>query len=114
MPSGGQQLVNAVSVSLSLLQFTSSQFAPSLLPPLHLPAPPNLHCPTTLPFRTTQKQLSQELLVQLDPQWLPAERKTEQLENQPGGKKRWTDELIHEQIRVEIKGPKQKIPLENS
>ncbi|XP_044222157.1 glutamic acid-rich protein-like [Thunnus albacares] len=79
--------LTAAILSYSNNQFTSSQFAPSLLPPLHLPAPPNLHCPTTLPFRTTQKQLSQELLVQLDPQWLPAERKTEQLENQPGDKK---------------------------
>ncbi|XP_039674740.1 uncharacterized protein LOC120570452 isoform X1 [Perca fluviatilis] len=75
--------LSAAILSYSDTQFTSSRLNPLLCPPLHLPPAPDLHCPSPLPLRTTQEQPSPDFLVQLNPQWLPAERITEQLENQP-------------------------------
>ncbi|TDH06539.1 hypothetical protein EPR50_G00114490 [Perca flavescens] len=74
--------LSAAILSYNDTQFTSSRLNP-LCPPLHLPPAPDLHCPSPLPFRTTQEQPSPDFLVQLNPQWLPTERITEQLENQP-------------------------------
>ncbi|XP_045910523.1 uncharacterized protein KIAA2012 homolog [Micropterus dolomieu] len=74
--------LTAAILSYSNNQFTSSRLGPPLVPSLHLPLAPDLHCPSPLPIRTTQEQPRPEFLVQLNPQWLPTERTTEQLDYQ--------------------------------
>ncbi|XP_032371282.1 uncharacterized protein KIAA2012 homolog [Etheostoma spectabile] len=75
--------LSAAILSYSDTQFTSSRLNPLLCPPLHLPLTPDLHRPGPIPLRTTQEQPSPEFLVPLNPQWVQAERITEQLENPP-------------------------------
>lgn len=69
-------------LSHSLLQFTSFQQTPSLFPPLHFLPHPYLHRASVPPLHSTQEELGPELLVQMDPQWLPEEKSTEQLGNE--------------------------------
>ncbi|XP_056244505.1 uncharacterized protein KIAA2012 isoform X2 [Seriola aureovittata] len=78
--------LTAAILSYTSNQYTSSRLAPPLFPLLHFPPAPDLHGPRPLPFHPIQAQLSPELLVQSNPQWLPAEKKSEQLENQPEDK----------------------------
>ncbi|XP_034742133.1 uncharacterized protein KIAA2012 [Etheostoma cragini] len=73
--------LSAAILSYSDTQFTSSRVNPLLCPPLHPSPAPDLHRPSPLPLQTTQEQPSPEFLVQLNPQWLRAQRSTEQLEN---------------------------------
>ncbi|XP_036965855.1 uncharacterized protein KIAA2012 homolog [Acanthopagrus latus] len=75
--------LTAAILSYSNNQFTSSRLGPPFFPPLHLPPVPDLHRPSPPPIHITQEQSSQELLLQLNPEWLPAEPNTEQDKNQP-------------------------------
>ncbi|XP_071338689.1 uncharacterized protein KIAA2012 homolog isoform X8 [Trachinotus anak] len=77
--------LTAAILSYTNNQYTSSQLAPPLFPPLHFPPVPDRHCPNPLPICPTQAQPRPESLVQLNPQWLPAEKNTER-ENQPEDK----------------------------
>ncbi|XP_044073655.1 uncharacterized protein KIAA2012-like isoform X2 [Siniperca chuatsi] len=82
-----QQLSTLKELTAAILSYsnnksTSSRLGPPFFPSLHLPLAPDLHRPSPTPIRTTQEQSSPDVLVQFNPQWLPAERKTEQLENQ--------------------------------
>ncbi|XP_069388589.1 uncharacterized protein KIAA2012 homolog isoform X2 [Paralichthys olivaceus] len=88
--------LTAAILSYSNNPFSSSRLAPSLIPPLHLPPGPDVPSPSPQPVRPTPAQPSPELLVQLDPVWLPAEENTEQLENQP------EDEELDNRSRVRL------------
>lgn len=68
-----------------LHQSTSSRLGPPSFPPLHPPLPPDLHRTSAAASNSTQEQSSPELPAQLNPQFLPAEKITEQLENQAEG-----------------------------
>ncbi|XP_027145430.1 uncharacterized protein KIAA2012 homolog isoform X3 [Larimichthys crocea] len=86
-----QQLSTLKELTAAILnystQFTSSRLGATSFPPFHLPLAPDLHHPNPPLIHTTQEQSSPELLVQLNPQWVAAERNTEQLKNQPEDKK---------------------------
>ncbi|TKS67796.1 hypothetical protein D9C73_000880 [Collichthys lucidus] len=86
-----QQLSTLKELTAAILnyrtQFTSSRLGATSFPPFHLPLAPDLHHPSPPLIHTTQEQSNPELLVQLNPQWVAAERNTEQLKNQPEDKK---------------------------
>ncbi|KAI3355661.1 hypothetical protein L3Q82_004256 [Scortum barcoo] len=86
----GQQLSTLKELTAAILsynQFNFSRLGPPLFPPLHLSLAPNLqHHPSPSPGYTTREKPSPELFVRSNPQWLPAEGNTEQLENQPEDK----------------------------
>ncbi|XP_042349976.1 uncharacterized protein LOC121948641 [Plectropomus leopardus] len=77
-----QQLSNlkeltAAIMSYSNTQFISSKLGPLFLPPINLPPAPDLRRPSPPHLHTTHEQPSTELLVQLKPEWLPAQRNDE-------------------------------------
>ncbi|GAA6219138.1 uncharacterized protein LOC108872809 [Lates japonicus] len=78
--------LTAAILSYSNIQFTSSRPAPPLFPPRYFPPVPDLCCPSPLPIGPTRAQPNPDLHVQTNPQWLPAEENTEQLENLPEDK----------------------------
>ncbi|XP_049904890.1 uncharacterized protein LOC126393077 [Epinephelus moara] len=88
-----QQLSTLKELTASIMgysntQLNSSKLGPLFLPPVHLPPASDPRCPSPLPLQTTQEQPSPELLVQLNPQLLPAERNSEDKEEEHGSRKR--------------------------
>ncbi|XP_030283268.1 uncharacterized protein KIAA2012 homolog isoform X3 [Sparus aurata] len=75
--------LTAAILSYSKNEFISSRLGPPFFPPFHLAPVPDLHRPSPPPIHTTQEQSSQELLVGLNTEWLPAEPNAQQDENQP-------------------------------
>ncbi|XP_076603538.1 uncharacterized protein KIAA2012 homolog [Chaetodon auriga] len=80
-----KELTASIS-SYSNNQFTSSRPGRPFFPPLSLPLAPDVRHLGPPLICTTQPQPSPELLVQMNPQRLPAEKNTEQVENQPEDK----------------------------
>lgn len=68
---------------------------------------PDLHRPSPPPIHTTQEQSSQELLVGLNTEWLPAEPNAQQDESQPEGRNGQTEHRILKPIITPLTTVKQ-------
>ncbi|KAG7240425.1 hypothetical protein INR49_026996 [Caranx melampygus] len=79
-----QRLSTLKELTAAILNFTNNRFPLTRLsPPLHFPpVPDGRRRPTPLSIHPTQAEPGPELPLHLNPQWLPAQKVTEHLENQ--------------------------------